>query len=87
MDHRYEQLEQRAAALREELHTEIERILNDVIKFKVHIQKSLEDYEAFVADEVEKEWDGLEEADGEENDAEGGAGVGAEDDDYEMEHE
>ena len=30
-------------------------MLNDVIKFKVHIQKSLEDYEQFVAEEVEQE--------------------------------
>lgn len=51
----YEQLTIRAAALREELHTEIERMLNDIIKFKVHVQKSLEDYEMFVAEEVEKE--------------------------------
>lgn len=50
----YEQLTLRAAALREELHTEIERMLNDIIKFKVHIQKSLEDYEQFVAEEVER---------------------------------
>ena len=52
---RYEQLTLRASALREELHTEIERMLNDIIKFKVHVQKSLEDYEQFVAEEVEKE--------------------------------
>lgn len=51
----YEQLHLRANTLREELHTEVERILNDVIKFKVHVQKSLEDYEAFVVDEVEQE--------------------------------
>jgi len=51
----YEQLTLRAASLREELHTEIERILNDVIKFKVHVQRSLEDYETWVADEVERE--------------------------------
>jgi kinetochore protein NDC80 len=51
----YEQLTLRANGLREELHTEIERMLNDVIKFKVHIQKSLEDYESFVVDEVEGE--------------------------------
>ncbi|KAI9792819.1 MAG: kinetochore-associated Ndc80 complex subunit ndc80 [Peltula sp. TS41687] len=51
----YEQLTLRANARREELHTEIERILNDVIKFKVHIQKSLEDYEGFVLEEVEGE--------------------------------
>jgi kinetochore protein NDC80 len=29
-------------------------MLNDIIKFKVHIQKSLEDYETFVSDEAEK---------------------------------
>ncbi len=52
---RYEQLTLRANSLREELHTEVERILNDVIKFKVHVQKSLEDYEGFVVDEVELE--------------------------------
>ncbi|KAG4221298.1 hypothetical protein PC116_g30226 [Phytophthora cactorum] len=51
----YEQLTLRANALREELHTEIERMLNDIIKFKVHIQKNLEDYEGFVTDELEKE--------------------------------
>lgn len=57
---RYEQLTLRAASLREELHTEIERMLNDVIKFKVHIQKSLEDYEQFVAEEVERECENVE---------------------------
>ncbi|KAF3761380.1 putative kinetochore protein NDC80 [Cryphonectria parasitica EP155] len=51
----YEQLTIRANALREELHTEIMRMLNDTIKFKMHVQKSLEDYEGFVADELEKE--------------------------------
>lgn len=30
-------------------------MLNDVIKFKVHIQKSLEDYEGFVIEEAEQE--------------------------------
>jgi kinetochore protein NDC80 len=52
---RYEQLTLRANALREELHTEIEKMLNDIIKFKIHVQKNLEDYEAFVMNEVEKE--------------------------------
>ncbi len=52
---RYEQLTLRANTLREELHTEIEKMLNDIIKFKVHIQKNLEDYEGFVVDEVENE--------------------------------
>jgi len=31
------------------------RMLNDVIKFKMHVQKNLEEYETFVADELEKE--------------------------------
>lgn len=51
--YRYEQLTLRANSLREELHTEIEKMLNDIIKFKVHVQKNLEDYEGFVVDEVE----------------------------------
>ncbi|KAL2113155.1 hypothetical protein VUR80DRAFT_10024 [Thermomyces stellatus] len=51
----YEQLTVRANALREELHTEIDRILHDTIKFKIHIQTNLSDYENFVADELEKE--------------------------------
>lgn len=37
------------------MHTEIEKLLNDIIKFKIHIQKNLEDYELFVVDEVERE--------------------------------
>jgi kinetochore protein NDC80 len=41
----------RANSLREELHTEIDRMLNDVIKFKIHIQKNLYDYEEFVTAE------------------------------------
>ena len=45
----------RANALREELHTEIDKILHDTIKFKIHIQSNLSDYENFVADELEKE--------------------------------
>ena len=52
---RHEQLVLRANALREELHTEIDRILNDVIKFKIHIQRNLDDYETFVAEELEQE--------------------------------
>lgn len=30
-------------------------MLNDVIKFKMHVQRSLEEYETFVADELEQE--------------------------------
>ncbi|OAA67363.1 hec ndc80p family protein [Niveomyces insectorum RCEF 264] len=51
----YEQLTLRASALREELHTEIMRMLNDVIKFKMHVQKGLEEYEEFVTEELVKE--------------------------------
>ncbi|KAK2783795.1 kinetochore-associated Ndc80 complex subunit ndc80 [Emmonsiellopsis sp. PD_33] len=54
----YEQLVLRANALREELHTGVETMLNDIIRFKVHVQKSLEDYESFVVDEVEQELGG-----------------------------
>jgi len=43
--------------LREDLHTEIEKILNDVIKFKVHVQQNLENYEGFVDQEVKAELD------------------------------
>ncbi|KAI6783561.1 kinetochore protein NDC80 [Emericellopsis cladophorae] len=51
----YEQLVLRANSLREELHTEIDRMLNDVIKFKIHVQKGLDDYEGFVTEELEGE--------------------------------
>ena len=36
-------------------------MLNDIIKFKVHIQKNLEDYEGVVVEEVEQELGGDEE--------------------------
>lgn len=52
---RHEQLTLRTNALREELHTEIDKMLNEVIKFKIHVQKNLDDYESFVTDEVEDE--------------------------------
>lgn len=58
---RYEQLTLRADALREELHSKTERILNDIIKFKVHVQKSLEDLEGLVVEEVERELGGEDE--------------------------
>jgi kinetochore protein NDC80 len=37
-------------------------MLNDIIKFKVHIQKNLEDYEGFVSEEVENELGGDDDA-------------------------
>ena len=69
---RFEQLTLRANSLREELHTEIEKMLNDIIKFKIHVQKSLEDYEGFVEGEVEQEIRGEQEAVGVED---GGGGA------------
>ncbi|KAK5125779.1 hypothetical protein LTR85_012055 [Meristemomyces frigidus] len=63
----HDQLTQRSATLREELHTELERMLNDIIRFKIHVQSSLEGYEEFVAQEVEREF--------EEEAAEGGGGA------------
>lgn len=51
----YEQLVLRVNSLREELHTEVEKMLNDTIRFKVHIQKNLEEYEEFVSIEVDNE--------------------------------
>ena len=59
--YRFEQLTLRANTLREELHTEVEKMLNDIIKFKIHVQKSLEDYEGFVVQEVEQELEADEE--------------------------
>lgn len=55
--------------MREELHTEVERILNDVCAFKIHIQTKLEDYEMFVDDEVNREVQELEQAEKEEAEA------------------
>lgn len=52
---RYEQLTVRSSELREELHTKLDRMLNDIIKFKIHIQTSLERYEDDVAEEIERE--------------------------------
>ncbi|EMD89112.1 hypothetical protein COCC4DRAFT_196328 [Bipolaris maydis ATCC 48331] len=81
----YEQLQLRANALREELHTEIERMLDDIVRFKLHVQKSLEEYEQFIADEVERsceEQDLLAAQDEDDDDA---GGVDKEEEDEEME--
>ena len=51
------------------MHTELERMLNDIIKFKIHIQGSLEAYEEFVASEVERECAEQEAADRGDDDA------------------
>lgn len=52
---RYERLVLRASALREQLHTNVDRMLNDVVSFKIRVQRSLDDYKGFVAGELERE--------------------------------
>ena len=79
---RYEQLTIRSAAIREELHTELERMLNDIIRFKIHVQGSLEGFEEFVAQEVEREMEEGAQAQVDEVD-----GLGAENEDDAMDVE
>jgi hypothetical protein len=38
-----------------------------VIRFKIHVQKNLEEYEAFVDEEVNREYESLQAAEDEEN--------------------
>lgn len=45
----------RASEIREQLHTEVERMLNDVVKWKINIQTQLENYEEFVQQSVDQE--------------------------------
>lgn len=51
----WEAMREEAARVREELHSGIERCLEDVIRFKVHVQKGLEEFEGWVVDEVDVE--------------------------------
>lgn len=51
----WESMREEAARVREELHSGIERCLEEVIRFKVHIQKGLEEFEGWVGEEVEME--------------------------------
>lgn len=51
----YEQMTHRASEIREQLHTEVERMLNDVVKWKINIQTQLENYEEFVQQSVDQE--------------------------------
>ncbi|RMZ80199.1 hypothetical protein DV737_g3105, partial [Chaetothyriales sp. CBS 132003] len=51
----YETMKEEAGRVKEELHGCVERMLEDVIRFKVHIQKGLEETENYVTEEVEQE--------------------------------
>lgn len=60
-------------------------MLDDIVRFKLHVQKSLEEYEQFIADEVERsceEQDLLAAQDEDDDDA---GGVDKEEEDEEME--
>jgi len=59
--YRHEQLTLKASALREELHSALEKIISDTVSFKLHIQKSLDDYENLVSEEIELELERAEE--------------------------
>lgn len=45
-------MEHATHALREKLHGEVDKMLNDVIKFKLHIQESLQNQEMSVEAEL-----------------------------------
>ncbi|EKG19825.1 Kinetochore protein Ndc80 [Macrophomina phaseolina MS6] len=51
----YEQMTHRATEIREQLHTEVERMLSDVVKWKINLQTQLENYEEFVQQSVDQE--------------------------------
>lgn len=57
-----------AERVREELHSGVERILEDVVRFKLHVKGGLEVFEGWVGEEVEAEegeWAEAAELDGE----------------------
>lgn len=66
----WEGMREEAGRVREQLHAGVERALEEVIRFKVHVQKGLEEFEGWVGDEVEAELVGDAGAN-----AEGGGGV------------
>lgn len=51
----WEGMREEAGRVREQLHAGVERALEEVIRFKVHVQKGLEEFEGWVGDEVEAE--------------------------------
>ena len=65
----WESMREEAGRVREQLHAGVERALEEVIRFKVHIQKGLEEFEGWVGDEVEAELVGDVGLDGADDDA------------------
>ena len=51
----WEGMKTEADRVREEVHGGVERILEDVVKFKLHIKEGLEVFEGWVGEEVEGE--------------------------------
>jgi kinetochore protein NDC80 len=60
----WEGMQTEAGQVREELHGNVERMLEEVVRFKLHVQRSLEEWEKGVGEEVERELEGGEEEDG-----------------------
>lgn len=74
----WEAMREEAGKLREQLHAGVERALEEVIRFKVHVQKGLEEFEGWVGDEVEAELVGDAGAGGGDDGGEGDTGEAAE---------
>ena len=51
----WEQMQDEAGQIREQLHADVEKMLEEVVNFKVHVQKGLEEFENTVGMEVEEE--------------------------------
>lgn len=68
---RYEQLTVRASDMREQLHTQVEHMLDFIIKFKVNIQKKLADQEDFITEETEAEMEHVDKFDKVDDEMEG----------------
>ena len=55
---RWEGMQEEAGNVREELHGGVERMLEEVVRFKLHVQRALEEWEGGVMGEVERELEG-----------------------------
>lgn len=51
----WEGMREEAGKVREQLHGQVERALEEVVRFKMHVQRGLEEFEGWVAEEVEAE--------------------------------
>ena len=51
----YESMKEEGARVREALHGQVEKALEEVVRFKMHVQRGLEEFEGWIAEEVEEE--------------------------------